>query len=101
MSPEPRAADFGGTREGAVRSDEEKAAEGEQWIGPKKAAWMCRRLERDDTRPRRGWSYLRRLGYRLLMPRPAHDWKANSERQAALKEWLNKSDSCCSVRLPL
>jgi len=51
------------------------------WSGPKVAAWMVGRLGR-AVDPRRGWEYLRRLGYTPKVPRPAHE-QADPEERAA------------------
>jgi len=60
--------------------------EGGLWNGPKVAAWIGRKLGRDNIAPRRGWVYLRRLGYTLQRPRPAHADRADAEAQAAFKK---------------
>lgn len=60
--------------------------EGGLWNGPKVAAWIGRKLGRDDIPPRRGWVYLRRLGYTPQRPRPTHADRANAEERAAFKK---------------
>jgi transposase len=60
--------------------------EGGLWNGPKVAAWIGRAVGRDDIPARRGWVYLKRLGYSLHRPRPAHEDRATPEEQAAFKK---------------
>ena len=60
--------------------------EGGLWNGPKVAAWIGRAVGRDDIPARRGWVYLKRLGYTLHRPRPAHADRASAEDQAAFKK---------------
>lgn len=49
---------------------EGSAADGGPWTGPRVAEWMCAELGR-PVDPRRGWEYLRRLGYRAHRVTPA------------------------------
>ena len=55
---------------------EQEPPEGGLWNGPKVAAWIGRAVGRDDIPARRGWVYLKRLGYSLHRPRPAHEDRA-------------------------
>ena len=73
--------------------------EGGLWSGPKVAAWIGRKLGRDDIAPRRGWVYLRRLGYTPQRPRPAHADRASAEDQAAFKKnfWRGSPPSRRSI----
>ena len=75
-------------------------AEGGLWNGPKVAAWIGRKLGRDDIPPRRGWVYLKRLGYTLQRPRPAHADRASAEEQAAFKKnfWRGSPPSRRSIQ---
>src|SRR5689334_20210780 len=60
-------------------------ADGGLWTGPKVATWMAARLGR-EVRPRRGWDYLKKLGYSAQRPRPRHAKAASPEEQAAYKK---------------
>jgi transposase len=53
------------------------------WNGPKVARWMSERLGR-EVAPQRGWEYLRKVGHRLLVPRPRHR-EADAEAQEAFQ----------------
>lgn len=44
-------------------------ADGGLWTGPKVAAWLTERLDRDIS-PQRAWEVLRSLDYTLHQPRP-------------------------------
>lgn len=54
------------------------------WNGPKVALWMQERLGR-PVDPRRGWEYLRRLGYSTRVPRRQHA-QADRATQEAFKK---------------
>jgi len=62
------------------------APEGERWSGRTVAAWMSQRLGRHVGR-QLGWTYLRRLGARLRVPRPRHV-RADPQAQADFKQRL-------------
>jgi transposase len=62
------------------------APEGERWSGRTVAAWISQRLDRGVGR-QLGWTYLRRLGARLRMPRPRHV-QADAQAQADFKQRL-------------
>lgn len=62
------------------------APKGERWSGRTVAAWISQRLGRCVCR-QLGWVYLRRLGARLLMPRPRHV-QADPQAQADFKRRL-------------
>jgi transposase len=53
------------------------------WNSPKVAAWMSDKLGRPVS-TQRGWEYLRKLGYKLKVPRPRHAG-ASAEEQEAFK----------------
>lgn len=61
------------------------------WSGPKVARWMGERLGR-RVHPQRGWDYLRRLGFRLKVPRPSHA-SADPEAQEAFKRGASQRRS--------
>jgi transposase len=63
---------------------EQPPADGGLWTGPKVAAWMAQRLDR-EVDPRRGWDYLQRLGRSSRVPRPQHKQSDEAE-QAAFKK---------------
>src|SRR5258705_3204951 len=62
------------------------APEGDRWSGRTVAGWISQRLGRHVGR-QLGWSYLRRLGARLRMPRPRHV-HADPQAQATFKQHL-------------
>jgi transposase len=62
------------------------APEGERWCGRTVAAWISQRLGRPVGR-QLGWTYLRRLGARLRVPRPLHV-QADPQAQADFKQRL-------------
>ena len=62
------------------------APEGERWSGRTVAAWISQRLGRCVGR-QLGWVSLRRLGARLLEPRPRHV-QADLQAQADFKQHL-------------
>jgi transposase len=64
----------------------EEPAEGGLWSGPKVASWIGRKLGRDDITAKRGWVYLKKLGFSLQVPRPAHEGRASAEEQAGFKK---------------
>jgi transposase len=77
----------------AVQQDELVAAlavgsapEGDRWSGRTVAAWISQRLGRRVGR-QLGWTYLRRLGARLQVPRPRHV-QADPQAQADFKQHL-------------
>jgi transposase len=73
-------------RQALVRALRGPAPDGGSWSGPKVAAWIAEATGR-TTRPRRGWDYLKRLGFSLKRPRPRHA-KADAAAQAAFKKGL-------------
>jgi transposase len=62
------------------------APEGDRWSGRTVAAWMSQRLGRRVGR-QLSWTYLRRLGARLRVPRPRHV-HADPQAQADFKQRL-------------
>jgi transposase len=54
------------------------------WNGPKVAQWMAQLLGR-PVAAQRGWDYLRRVGYRLKVPRLRHA-KGDPQAQEAFKK---------------
>jgi transposase len=74
-------------------------ADGGLWTGPKVAAWMAARLGR-EVRPQRGWDYLRKLGYRLQVPRPRHAKAASAEEQEAYKKSSPSGWTSAARRVP-
>lgn len=58
--------------------------DGGLWNSTKVAAWISERVGR-KVGFQRGWMYMRRLGLRLLRPRPRHAG-ANAEAQEAFKK---------------
>src|SRR6478672_6937366 len=72
---------LGAEDEAALRAAlAEPPADGGLWTGPKVATWMAARLGR-EVRPRRGWDYLKKLGYSAQRPRPRHAKAASPEEQ--------------------
>jgi transposase len=69
---------------GALAAGE--ASEGECWSGRTVAAWISQRLGRRVGR-QLGWTYLRRLGARLRVPRPRHV-RADPQAQADFQQHL-------------
>ena len=59
--------------------------EGGIWTGGKVAAWIKRQTG-ISTNPRRGWEYMRRLGFSTQTPRPRHAQAASPEEQTAWKK---------------
>jgi transposase len=62
------------------------APEGDRWSGRTVAAWISQRRGRHVGR-QLGWTYLRRLGARLRVPRPRHV-QADVQAQADFKQHL-------------
>ena len=62
------------------------APEGDRWSGRTVAAWISQRLGRRVGR-QLGWTYLRRPGARLRVPRPCHV-PADPQAQADFKQRL-------------
>ena len=60
------------------------APDGGLWSGPKVAMWISEKLNR-PVQPQLGWDYLKRLGFRLRVPRPRHV-KADVQAQEAFKK---------------
>jgi transposase len=58
--------------------------DGGLWTGPKVALWIAQR-KGQAVHPQRGWEYLRRLGFRLQVPRPRHA-KADHQAQEEFKK---------------
>ena len=58
--------------------------DGDLWDGPKVAAWIAAKTGRPVGR-QRGWEYLRKLGFRILQPRPQHV-KGDADAQEAFKK---------------
>lgn len=65
---------------------EETASDGGLWTGRKVALWMGKQTRR-KIHTQRGWDYLKRLDFSLLIPRPRHH-KSNKEQQEAFKQAL-------------
>jgi transposase len=62
-----------------------KAPDGGLWTAPKVAAWVKDKTGKTLANTT-AWTYLRRLGFTLQVPRPAHEQEATSEEQAAFKK---------------
>ena len=62
------------------------APEGDRWSGRTVAAWISQHLGRRISR-QLGWTYLRRVGARLRVPRPCHV-QADPQAQADFKQRL-------------
>ena len=62
--------------------------EGDRWCGRTVAAWISQRLGRHISR-QLGWTYLRRLGARLRIPRPRHV-QADPQAQADFKQVIRR-----------
>ena len=60
------------------------APDGGQWTSAKVAQWISTRIGR-PVGVVRGWDYLQRVRYRLLVPRPRHE-AADAQAQEALKK---------------
>ena len=65
---------------------EETASDGRLWTGRKVALWMGKQTRR-KIYAQRGWDYLKRLDFSLLIPRPRYH-KSNKEQQEAFKQAL-------------
>jgi transposase len=63
---------------------QQEPADGGLWSGPKVAAYVRGRFGVSAC-PQTGWRWLRRLGFRLVVPRPRHPKAASAEAQA---RWL-------------
>ena len=63
---------------------QQEPADGGLWSGPKVAAYVRDRFGVSAC-PQTGWRWLRRLGFRLVVPRPRHPRAASAEAQA---RWL-------------
>lgn len=59
--------------------------DGGLWSGPKVARWMEERLSR-RVPPKRGWVYLRRLGFSVQVPRPRHPKAATKKQRTRFKK---------------
>jgi transposase len=75
------------------------APEGDRWSGRTVAAWISQRLGRRVGR-QLGWTYLRRLGARLRMPRPRHV-QADPQAQADFKQRLRPLLRAVATAFPL
>lgn len=64
----------------------EPPSDGGLWTGPKVAAWIAARTGRERVPPQRGWSYLKRLGHSLQVPRPRHVQGADQAARAAFQK---------------
>jgi transposase len=66
----------------------EPPPDGGRWSGRQVALWIAKRLDRPagSVAPDLGWSYLRRLGYTLQVPRPQHVRAADAAAQAAFQK---------------
>jgi transposase len=62
-----------------------RAPDGGLWTGPKVAAWITQKSG-SKVHHTTGWRALKRLGFSLLTPRPAHKRRASVEEQAAFKK---------------
>lgn len=58
--------------------------DGGQWNGPKVAEWIAQKTGR-SVRRQVGWSYLQKLDYALVQPRPHHAL-ADAQAQAEFKK---------------
>lgn len=61
-----------------------RPADGGLWSGPKVAAFARERFG-VDAHPATGWRWLRKLGFRLVVPRPRHPGAATADEQ---RRWL-------------
>ena len=62
--------------------------DGGLWTSPKIAAWLTEVVER-DIHFKLAWDYMKRLGYSLKRPRPAHE-KSDPEAREAFKRGASK-----------
>jgi transposase len=62
-----------------------KAPDGGLWTAPKVAAWVKQNTGKTLAHST-AWTYLRRLGLTLQVPRPSHEQEASPEEQAAFKK---------------
>lgn len=63
---------------------QKESPDGGLWSGPKLARYVRDRWG-VEVCPATGWRWLRKLGFRLVVPRPRHPKAADPDRQ---KEWL-------------
>ena len=63
---------------------QKEAPDGGLWSGPKLARYVRDRWG-VEVCPETGWRWLRKLGFRLVVPRPRHPKAADPDQQ---KEWL-------------
>jgi transposase len=77
---------------------QQKHPDGGLWTGPKVATWIETETGREQVLPQLGWTYLKRLGFSLLRPRPRHE-QTSEEKQAEFKKTLlNSSTSVVNKR---
>ena len=77
----------------------EPAPQHDRWNGRTVAEWIAHQLERRVCR-QVGWTYLRRLGARLRVPRPRHV-DADSQAQADFKQRLRPLLRAVATAFPL
>ena len=64
---------------------QDKAPDGGFWNGRKVGDWLTELIDHRVDR-RRGWEYLRSMGYRLRIPRPEHQLSATPTEQEKWKK---------------
>lgn len=71
-----------------IKALQGKAPDGGLWTAPKVAAWV--KSETGKTLANTtAWTYLRRLGFSLQVPRPSHEQEATPQEQTAFKKkWI-------------
>jgi transposase len=63
---------------------QKESPDGGLWSGPKLARYVCDRWG-VEVCPETGWRWLRKLGFRLVVPRPRHPRAASPDEQ---RRWL-------------
>lgn len=76
-------------QEALMKAIQGKAPDGGLWTAPKVAQWVKNNTGK-TLAATTAWTYLRRLGLTLQVPRPSHEQEATPEEQAAFKKKLKK-----------